>query len=222
MRTRYGIARLAELDFEIRTIVLIRHGTKHFLPPHLINYRANIQAAKDLRVDFILATAAVGAINPSLSIGTYVVLDQFIDFTTSRKTTFFHGNDRSFRHTDMTNPYSLDVRKALIKALRQNSLSKYKTRGTYVCTEGPRYETQAEIRMFRKLGADVVGMTGVPEVVLANEIGIPYGTLAYVTNMGAGMQAKISQEEVEAQMLRSSEDMKRIISSAIEEMALHK
>ena len=220
VKTRYGVARCAELYFpKVKTIVMMRHGTKHSVPPHLINYRANIQAAKDLHIGFIIATAAVGSVSRTLSIGTYVVLDQFLDFTRNRKSTFFLEGYRSFRHTDMTHPYSSDVRQALIKSLRKNSISRYRTRGTYVCTEGPRYETQAEIRMFQKMGADVVGMTGVPEVVLANEIGIPYGTLAYVTNMGAGLQAKVTQEEVETQMLRSSDDMRRIIKSTTEEMS---
>lgn len=218
IRTRFGQAYCAELSRTdvSRTLVLLRHGKGHSLPPHLINYKANIQAASELGVDFIIATASVGAINPKFSIGDYVVLDQFLDFTKSRDVTFF-SDEGKFRHVDMTEPYSPRVRTSIISAIRKNN-AKHHARGTYVCTEGPRFETPAEINMFRKNGGDVVGMTGIPEVVLANEIGIPYGTLAQVTNMAAGLQKKISADEVNEIMKKSLGTTGAILDSAVEEL----
>ena len=219
--TKYGNTTVAEIKGIglARTFVMLRHGSNHTIPPHLINYRANIQAAKDLGVNYIIATASVGAINPKYSVSQYVVLDQFLDFTKHREFTFFSDPSESFRHTDMTHPYSERVRKALIKAARTQRVQKFHTRGTYVCTEGPRFETPAEIRMFRRIGGDVVGMTGVPEVVLANEVGIDYGTLAQVTNMAAGLQSKITQSEVVETMQKSLQQTKKIINLALEDLS---
>jgi 5'-methylthioadenosine phosphorylase len=214
VNTKYGTVTCADLNNSAETILLYRHGKNHKLPPHLVNYRANIQSAKNLGVDFILATAAVGAIIPTLSIGTFVVPDQFLDFTRSRAVTFFDEKAETFSHTDMTSPYSEIVRSALIENLKSRGY-KFRARGTYVCTQGPRYETKAEIRMFRMMGGDIVGMTGVPEVVLANEIGIPYGSLAYVTNRAAGMQPKIDQGEVQASMLEASKKFESVITAVI-------
>ena len=219
--TKYGVATVSEIKEKglARTLVMLRHGTNHAVPPHLINYRANIQAAKDLGVDFIIATASVGAINPKLSIGEYVIIDQFLDFTRHRDFTFYTDSKKGFKHTDMTQPYSECVRKALIKSIRSQKGQKFNARGTYVCTEGPRFETLAEIEMYRRAGGDVVGMTGVPEVVLAKELGIEYGTLAQVSNMAAGLQAKITQSEVEDVAQKSLVRTKSIINLALEDLA---
>jgi 5'-methylthioadenosine phosphorylase len=221
LQTKFGIATYAEVQNEkpVRTYVMFRHGNLHSLPPHLINYRANIQAAIELDVDFIVTSASVGAISPRLSIGEYLVLDQFIDFTKTRVSSFYNDPGSPFKHADMTNPYSEKIRTALIKALRSHKAKHYRTRGTYVCTDGPRFETPAEIKMFRKMGGDVVGMTGVPEVVLAREAGIDYGTLALVTNMAAGLQTQVTQEEVNKVMAKTLSGTGKIISIALEELA---
>ncbi|MDG6997421.1 MAG: S-methyl-5'-thioinosine phosphorylase [Nitrososphaerota archaeon] len=218
--TKYGNTTVTEIKGigPARTFVILRHGSNHTTPPHMINYRANIQAAKELGVNYIIATASVGAINPKYSVGEYVLVDQFLDFTKHREFTFFVDPSESFRHTDMTHPYSERVRKALIKAAKTQKIQKFHTRGTYVCTEGPRFETPAEIRMFRRMGGDVVGMTGVPEVVLANEVGIEYGTLSQVTNMAAGLQSKITQSEVEEIMQKSIQQTKKVINLALEDL----
>ncbi len=166
-------------------IFLARHGLNHEIPPHLINYRANIRALKDAGATHILAAAAVGSLKNEISPGDFILLDQFIDFTKARPSTF-SDEARPLKHTDMTEPYDGTLRRLLLTAAKEKGVSLHKT-GTYVCTEGPRFETPAEIGMFRTLGGDVVGMTGVPEVVLANELEIPYAALAVATNYAAGM-----------------------------------
>ncbi len=223
IETDYGSAELSEVAFDSRgrnaTIyLLLRHGATHSLPPHLINYRANLAAFVAKKTDLIIATSSVGAIDPKIPVGSYVVIDQFIDQTTRRAATMFGTVGECFTHTDMTNPYSKRIRKVLISSLNRNKVKNVITRGTYVCTEGPRFETPAEIAMYRKFGGDVVGMTGVPEVVLANELGIPYATLCFVTNRAAGMQDKISNEEVLLAMKNHEGRIKTIIDNAMEEL----
>jgi 5'-methylthioadenosine phosphorylase len=224
IQTKFGSAKLAKLaDSRKATVyVLLRHGPNHSLPPHLINYRANISAFSSKQVDYIVATSSVGAINPKIGVGSYVVIDQFIDQTTRRAATMFSEANERFAHTDMTNPYAESVRRALLLSLRKNAVRKVFKQGTYVCTEGPRFETPAEISMYRKLGGDVVGMTGIPEVVLANELAIPYGALCFVTNMAAGMQSEISNDEVVVQMKKHEARIKSVIDSAVDELVASK
>ena len=200
--------------------VMMRHGPKHSIPPHLINYRANITAAKQLKVDYIVATSSVGSLRRKLPIGSYVVIDQFIDFTRNRPSSIYYDRSEKFAHTDMSHPFSEIVRKAILIALRnQRKDISFSKRGTYVCTEGPRFETPAEIRMFQTLGTDVVGMTCVPEVIIANELGIPYGNLCHVTNMAAGMQKMVTQDEVNRELGRSLLITKEILDRTIKELA---
>ena len=142
-------------------------------------------------------------------------MDQFIDFTKSRPFTFFDKKGHVV-HTDVSSPYSERIRDSLIRAMKESRVAKYSTTGTYACTEGPRYETAAEIRFYRQIGADVVGMTNVPEVVLANELAIPYATIAFVTNMAAGMQKKQSHSKVVKEMDKSSGKTKEILERTVE------
>lgn len=220
IETSFGTAQVSELKSPTtkRIYIMMRHGKNHSIPPHLINYRANISAAKELGVGHIIATASVGSLSKSYPIGSYVLINQFLDFTKSRASSAFYEKAENFAHTDMTTPYSEEIRKALQKALRSEKAT-FSSKGTYVCTEGPRFETPAEIRMYRKLGADVVGMTGVPEVVIANELGIPYATLCHVTNMAAGMQSEVSQMEVNLEMKKSIARTRAILEKAIEALA---
>lgn len=174
-----------------------RHGKGHRLPPHKINYRANIWALQEVGVEAILATFAVGSLTESLGAGSIVILDDFLDFTTQRPKTFFEDE---VVHTDMTRPYSPRLRKALLAAGEAIELELVDG-GCYVCTDGPRYESPAEVRMFASLGGHVVGMTGLPEAVLARELGIEYGAVAMVTNLGAGLgEDPLSHHEVAAQV----------------------
>jgi 5'-methylthioadenosine phosphorylase len=163
---------------------LPRHGKDHSIAPHKINYRANIAALGSLGVENILATATVGSLNLDLEPGQMVLLTQFLDFTWGRESTFFE--EGTVKHVDVTEPYCPSLRQALLR----NGISRdiiLRSQATYVCTQGPRFETPAEIEMFRRLGGDLVGMTGVPEVVLARESGICYAAVALVTNLAAGM-----------------------------------
>jgi 5'-methylthioadenosine phosphorylase len=212
--TQYGAASVYSSRSNSRVYLLLRHGKGHSVPPHMINYRANIMAAKKLGISYIIATSAVGSMNEKIGVGSYVIIDQFLDFTKSRQSTFF-SDIGHVQHTDVSYPYSKEVRDALIKALKDTVTEKFAEKGTYVCSEGPRYETAAEIEMFRRVGGDVAGMTGVPEVVLANELSIPYATISYVTNMCAGMQSSLSHDEVVNVGKSMMPQAKRILNEAL-------
>jgi 5'-methylthioadenosine phosphorylase len=190
-KTRYGEVKVqvgTYKDFEIAFIP--RHGADHSVAPHLINYRANIMALKQLGVSTIIATAAVGSLQENFKPGEYVLADQFLDFTKVRQHTFFEGGPDGVSHCDMTVPYCPEIRSAIEKSGKELGLTIHNG-GCYVCTEGPRFETAAEIRMFKQLGGQVVGMTSVPEVCLARELGICYGNISIVTNYAAGISETI-------------------------------
>jgi 5'-methylthioadenosine phosphorylase len=177
---------------------LPRHGEGHAYPPHKVNYRANIKALKSIGVERIIAVCSVGSLREGIMPGDLVLVDQFLDFTKSRPSTFF--DDRAV-HTDMTDPYCSEMR-AIMGEVSVDGLRLHK-KGTYVCAEGPRFETAAEIRMYAALGGDVVGMTGVPECVLARELGMCYACVAVATNYAAGISGKpLSHEEVVEEMSR--------------------
>jgi len=193
--TPYGHPTLISLgEFGKRRIAFLpRHGYEHELPPHRINYRANIYGLYKIGVRRAFATNAVGAVNPDFQIGDIIVPHDLIDFTKQRPLTFF--DEPPVTHVDFTDPYCPEMRKALIQAAKSMAEPIHE-RAVYACMEGPRYETRAEICMLRKLGCDIVGMTGIPEAVLARELGICYASLCYVTNMAAGIGGRISHREV--------------------------
>lgn len=177
-------------------VFMSRHGRDHGIPPHLVNYRANVWALHELGVRKILATAAVGSLSKNYRLGELVLFDQFLDFTKSRPQTFYEGGQQGVLHVDMTEPYCSDVRQVIMEASIQLGFA-VKNGACYVCTEGPRFETPAEIRMFQLLGADVVGMTSVPEVILARELGMCYASIGMVTNEAAGIAShRLSHAEV--------------------------
>lgn len=217
--TPYGEAELNLGRCHGRNVVfLARHGAGHAVPPHRVNYRANIAALKKLGVTAVLATAAVGSLNPAMRPGHFVAVDQFIDLTRLRPQTFFEGNGAGVVHTDMTEPYCPHLRELLLRAGESLNLTVH-AGGTYVCTEGPRFETAAEIRMIRLLGGDLVGMTGVPEVVLARELGLCYSTVAMVTNFAAGLSpAPLSHAEVLEAMAQYGENLKRLAMLVIDRL----
>jgi len=192
-------------------VVITRHGAGHTLPPHGINYRANIAALEKLGVREIIATSAVGSMNKGFRVGGVGLADQFLDFTKRRQSTFFEDE---VVHTDMTHPYSRHLNRELSSAARRIGLDIYPGL-VYVCAEGPRFETPAEIRMYKALGGDVVGMTGVPEVVLANEKKLEYASVLIATNWAAGMQPKVSQEEVLKVMKSTGSVVKRLIETTV-------
>lgn len=217
--TRYGKVNLLLGTYQGREVAfLTRHGKGHTVPPHLINYRANIQALRELGVKKVIATAAVGSLNQQMPPHNFVLIDQFLDFTKNRKSTFFEGRFEGVAHVDLTEPYCPGIREFLFKKATEMGLKVHQG-GCYVCTEGPRYETPAEIRMFKQLGGDVVGMTSVPEVVLAREAGICYATICMVTNYAAGISPHVlTHEEVLESMQKMNEDLSRLIAAALKEM----
>ncbi|NLY76813.1 MAG: S-methyl-5'-thioinosine phosphorylase [Tissierellia bacterium] len=188
IETEYGKVEVDVLKLNGEEIVfLARHGKGHSLPPHRINYRANMMALKKLGVKCIYATAAVGSCNEYYAPGDIVVIRDFIDFTKSRPVTFFEGEDGTVVHVDMKDPYCRNLRKRFYEA-SSSQLLHIIGDAVYACTEGPRFETAAEIKMYRMLGADVVGMTSVPEVVLAKELGMCYATVGIITNWCTGFE----------------------------------
>ena len=210
VRTRFGHATVFKHEGG-NYLIIPRHGEAHRNPPHGINYRANIAALEQLGVKDVIATSAVGSMNPGLRVGGVGLVDQFLDFTKRRQTTFF---EEKVVHTDMTYPYSRHLNFELSVAAKKIGLD-LRPHLVYVCAEGPRYETAAEIKMYKILGGDVVGMTGVPEVVLANEMKLQYASVVIATNWAAGMQPKISHEEVLKVMKRSGKTVKQLIETTI-------
>ncbi|MCK5029194.1 MAG: S-methyl-5'-thioadenosine phosphorylase [Bacteroidales bacterium] len=166
----------------IDVVILSRHGKKHTIPPTQVNNRANIWALKEQGCDFILATTACGSLREEIGRGDLVILDQFIDFTKHRKTTFFDEfKPGEMKHTPMADPFDSKLRNLLIESSEELKLKFHKT-GTVVSIEGPRFSTRAESNMFRMWGADVINMSIAPEAILANEIGIPYAAIAMSTD----------------------------------------
>lgn len=227
IKTPYGkvenVSKIRSKEKEI--YFLPRHGPDHSVPPHLINYRANIYALHSLEVEEIYATNAVGSINQKIQPGDFVVPDQLIDMTKSRILTFFDGeteiifNDGTSKqgvvHLDYTEPYAPRLRKKIFSLVKELS-EKVHDGGVLVCTEGPRFETPAEIKMFQSFGGTLVGMTTVPEAVLAKEVQIAYATLCLVTNFGAGMQEEVTHTEVIELFNRKIQTVKSIMQKIIE------
>jgi len=186
VQTLYGEVELFVGD---RLVFLPRHGSSHSLPPHLINYRANVAALKDLGVDEAIGIYAVGSISQALSPGEIGIVSDFVDFTGGgREHTFYTGGESGVHHISMD-----DVFDALLRERMSNLAPNLKDAGVYVCTNGPRLETKAEINLYGRLGCDVVGMTLATEVSLLKEADIRCLALAYSINWAAGVeQANVS------------------------------
>lgn len=188
MRTPYGEPS-SPLIFGIinghEIVFLSRHGHGHIIPPHIVNYRANIWALHELKVRRVIAVASVGGIRADLMPGTIVIPDQIIDYTYNRKFTYFEDTDRPIVYTDFTQPYCTDTRARLLESAREAGEHVIDS-GVYAATQGPRLETAAEINRLERDGADMVGMTGMPEAVLARELNLSYATIAAVANYAAG------------------------------------
>jgi len=184
-------------------IFLPRHGPTHTTPPHRINYRANMKALAMLGVEAALAVYAVGSIHPDIPPKSLVALDDFLDFTTGRISTFYEGGNTGVAHTIMSPPYCATLRAQLLAHAPHFGLH-IRSTGTYVCTNGPRFETPGEIRAYAKLGGDVVGMTGAQEATLARELGIHFAAVAISINWAAGMEPTINIVSEGMDELRSS------------------
>jgi 5'-methylthioadenosine phosphorylase len=179
----YKIGALSDREI----VFLPRHGAKHSIPPHKVNYRANVWGFKELGVKRIIAISAVGGISPKVSPGAIVVPDQIIDMTSNREATF-HEKDNAV-HVDFTEPYCPEMRRSIIGASKTKGID-IKASGTYVCVNGPRLETRAEIQFFSRIGADIVGMTAMPEAALVREVEICFGGISVVTNYAAGVKKR--------------------------------
>ena len=195
-------------------VFLARHGVKHNLPPHKVNYRANIWGFKSLGVERIISVNAVGGINRILQPGDVVLPDQIIDFTQGSRISTFYEEDKVV-HIDFTNPYCGEMRGCLINASEYSGNPILKA-GTYICVNGPRLETAKEIQFFSAIGADIIGMTAMPETVLARELEICLASVCVVTNYAAGISGKkLTTSEVVETMRLSAEKIKSIIKETI-------
>src|SRR5208282_3950268 len=198
---------------------LSRHGPKHDLPPHKVNYRGNLYALKQLGVERIIATNAVGCINSQYAPGDLAVPEDIIDMTNSRQSTFF---DRSpVTHIDVSQAYCPELRKALIQSAEYEKIKTW-SNSVLVTTQGPRYETPAEICMLGVLGGDIVGMTSAPETFLARELQICYSTLCFISNRAAGKQEKLSATEVMEIGKRMMPQILKILQRTIEDLPIER
>ena len=215
--TPYGDAVVTSGRWQGETPVLFlpRHGTDHSIAPHLINYRANIWALRGRGTTRVVATAVSGAIDSAFSVGDFVVIDDFIDFTTGRAHTFF-DTPGELQHTEMGDPYDAALRTVIAEAAASLSLP-VRSGGTYCATNGPRFETKAEIAMMKTVGGSLVGMTGCPEVILANELGLPYAAIGVISNVAAGLGAEeFTVEQILAMLEATRPDLERLIGEVIE------
>jgi 5'-methylthioadenosine phosphorylase len=192
LETPYGNTKVERYILKDRDILFInRHGEKSNLPPHRINYLANIQAFASANVEYILGIGTVGSMKEKIKPGDFVIPHDFMDCTKSRRLSFFNHKRV---HIDMTNPFCPTLRELLKESCNKIG-NTFHDKGVYLVTEGPRLETASEIRFFSSV-ADIVGMTLVPEIVLAREKGICYASLCIVCNMATGLQERLSADEI--------------------------
>jgi 5'-methylthioinosine phosphorylase len=200
-------------------VFLARHGHGHTIPPHKINYRANVWALKQLGVQKVIAIAAVGGIGREMGPGCLAFPEQIIDYTWSRSHTFFEDELSQVTHIDFTYPYCEALRADLIAAARQAGLEA-REYGTYGATQGPRLETAAEIRRLERDGCDLVGMTGMPEAALAREIGLSYAACAVIANWAAGKtEGEITMEAIQQQLVNGMDKVKLLLRHALPRLA---
>lgn len=194
---------------------MARHGDPHRIPPHRVNYRANLWALKEAGADEILAVNAVGGIHPAMGVGHFCVPHQLIDYTWGRQSTYFEEELEAVTHIDFTHPYDESLRQRLIGVLARVGVA-HSAYGVYAATQGPRLETAAEISLLERDGCDIVGMTGMPEAALARELGMPYASLSLVVNPAAGKgQGVITMAEIEKVMEGGMEQARTIINAMI-------
>jgi 5'-deoxy-5'-methylthioadenosine phosphorylase len=198
-----------------KVIFLARHGNPHSIPPHKINYCANIWGLKHLGVENIIAVAAVGGITAEMAPAHIAIPDQIIDYSYDRKQTFFEGEADPVTHIDFSYPYNQALRADLIHAAKQAGIA-VSPIATYGCTQGPRLETVAEIKRMEQDGCDLVGMTGMPEAALAKELGLNYAAISVIANWAAGKIAgEITMAEIEQNlhvgMAKTVEVLKKFI-----------
>jgi 5'-methylthioinosine phosphorylase len=194
-------------------LFLPRHGEGHRLPPHRINYRANLWALQVQGADRVVGLAAVGGISPGCGPRVFAVPDQIVDYTYGRDHTYSDGDSGQVLHVDFTEPYCSGLRRALLRACERAAVPVL-ARATYGATQGPRLESAAEIARLERDGCDLVGMTGMPEAGLARELGLCYASLAFVVNWAAGKgNGPIAMDEIGAHLAHCAGRVERILSA---------
>ena len=208
IKTDYGDVEVSILEIFGKKVAFIpRHAAGHSIPPHKINFRANIDALKNVGVTKIIATNSVGSMNEDMPPGSFVIPDDFLDFSQDRVKTFYEDK---VVHIDVTEAYCPSLRDVLAQS------GDVILGGTYVCTEGPRFETPAEIKMFKMLGGDLVGMTGVPEVTLAREREICYNSICIVSNYASGISPdELTIDEVFEMVAKKEHELLELIYNFI-------
>ena len=192
---------------------MARHGRPHSIPPHQVNYRANIWAYKELGVSEIIAVNATGGISAEQDAGVVSFPDQIIDYTWGRDHTYSDSADVELQHIDFTYPYSQDLRDKLASAAEKISLAAI-SGGVYAATQGPRLETAAEVKRLANDGCDVIGMTGMPEAALARELSIEFACVSLVVNKAAGLsEGLIAMADIERVMFTGIKDVKALIGA---------
>ncbi len=200
---------------ELRVLFLSRHGPGHTIPPHRVNYRANVDALRELGAEAIVTVSSVGSLREELAPGSFVLPSQFVDLTRQRPTTFFDGG--KVYHVSMADPFCGELSAAAAEAGRRAGAPFAEGR-TYVCVEGPRFSTRAESAYFRGF-ADVIGMTLVPEVTLARERGICYVCLAMVTDYDVWAEKPVDASEIVATMTKNVARMRRVLAGLLPSLA---
>ncbi|MCB1800488.1 MAG: S-methyl-5'-thioinosine phosphorylase [Gammaproteobacteria bacterium] len=194
-------------------VFLPRHGVSHTLPPHRVNYRANLWAMREAGVQRIIGMAAVGGITPPMAPGVLAVPDQIIDYTYGRDHTLFETDLTSVTHIDFTDPYCEELRADLLAAAKSAGVTVHEG-GTYGATQGPRLETSAEIRRMERDGCDLVGMTGMPEASLARELGLCYACMALSVNWAAGKSdGPITMAEIEQHLDQGMGKARKVLAA---------
>ena len=220
VRTPYGEPSGALTFGAIRghgMVFLARHGYGHTIAPHEVNYRANLWALKEQNVSGVVSVASVGGIRRDVTPGTLLVPDQIIDYTWGRRATFFEGSGAPVTHIDFTEPYTQSLRQRILAAARACGESVLDG-GTYAATQGPRLESAAEINRLERDGADIVGMTGMPEAALARELGLEYAAIAVSANYAAGRSESehaVPMERIEAVLGEAMGRVRRIIEQLV-------
>lgn len=192
-----------------------RHGKKHIIPPHLINYKANIWAFKQIGVSRIIAPSAVGSLREELAPGDFVLPSQFIDFTKSRQTTF--SEIGKVIHISVAEPFCPELHSAILGAAKSQNIKMHTDR-TYVCIEGPRFSTKSESKFFRNMGADIIGMTLVPECQLAREAQICYASISTVTDYDVWAEKPVTAKEVLQTLTKNVQNTKRLLTSVVDQV----
>jgi 5'-deoxy-5'-methylthioadenosine phosphorylase len=222
VRTPYGEPSSALVFGQVggRDVVfLARHGHGHTIPPHRVNYRANLWALKKSGVESVLGVASVGGIAGEYAVGDLVLPHQLIDYTSGREHTFFDGGDREVVHVDFTHPYTAPLRERCLAAAHSADIAVHDG-GVYAAVCGPRLETAAEIDRLARDGATMVGMTGMPETVLARELGVAYATIAVVVNHAAGRgdsALAISMESIVGVLETAMDKVRSLIDQVLKE-----